>query len=672
MVHVKLKIVIATLLAAVLGAQPLVASSATEVRHSVAEQSVAGIGKPNVAQGMPLRHSIVPNISTSPLKSRLTPSSIVGGTAAAISVAPWQVALVNMTYGSSDFDGQYCGGSIIAARWILTAAHCVEMIGYYEDLEILSGTAALDTGRYATSKHSTVADIQMHSNYDSDLITDDIALIKLNEPLEFIDGVREPIRIPAVNTSSGNVTVTGWGAMASDGSNPATSLRKSTQQILANSECEIWYDSFDLNSQMCIGVDPYDTIAACSGDSGGPAAALVGGVPTLVGLVSYGAADGCTEGYPSSFTRVHYYRDWISETMGSAVETTNSLVADFAESTTVTVQDLAAGDQELFLDDGLSQVSLGVATPTLVDGWYVSTFEISLSDPAIASLNVGSYDIYSVNADTGTTGYGTLTVSSGGLDYAAISLESSVVYPKADGYMDTVDITADVWSSAGQYAIEDLGPNSTLVIKKGTAVVKTWSLTTTGETTVTWDGKRGTRIKPGSYTVVLTAYGLNGGVERDTATITVSKKKLKWKTWKKTYTARKLFKFYISDDYYACLLGAKTLRVYTLTDDAICYGDVIMKSAWMTDYASPKLTVKLKVSKFVRGWSYGEFLVNGASGSSRYITKKKTYKWDMGYIEPVYSDYYDAYVFEPLVYAPEWTDLTLRSITIYVKYKVLK
>lgn len=52
------------------------------------------------------------------------------------------------------------------------------------------------------------------------------------------------------------------------------------------------------------------------GDSGGP---LVikdeNGKSTQVGLTSYGVSVGCELGYPSAFTRISSYADWLEANM---------------------------------------------------------------------------------------------------------------------------------------------------------------------------------------------------------------------------------------------------------------------------------------------------------------------------------------------------------------------
>ena len=49
---------------------------------------------------------------------------IIGGSNARITEVPWQVALLRAGSGSG-LDRQFCGGSILSAEWILTAAHCL-------------------------------------------------------------------------------------------------------------------------------------------------------------------------------------------------------------------------------------------------------------------------------------------------------------------------------------------------------------------------------------------------------------------------------------------------------------------------------------------------------------------------------------------------------------------
>ena len=50
-------------------------------------------------------------------------TKIVGGTNAGWGDVPWQVALTSGT-GSNIWNYQFCGGTLINAKWVLTAAHC--------------------------------------------------------------------------------------------------------------------------------------------------------------------------------------------------------------------------------------------------------------------------------------------------------------------------------------------------------------------------------------------------------------------------------------------------------------------------------------------------------------------------------------------------------------------
>ena len=60
---------------------------------------------------------------------------------------------------------------------------------------------------------------------------------------------------------------------------------------------------------------------ALQGDSGGPLIFLESdGIYTQVGIVSFGAAAGCTLGYPAAFTRVTSYLSWISLNTGVRID----------------------------------------------------------------------------------------------------------------------------------------------------------------------------------------------------------------------------------------------------------------------------------------------------------------------------------------------------------------
>lgn len=257
------------------------------------------------------------------------PSRIIGGSEATIESVPWQVALMYSQDGPQLFDAQFCGGSIINARWVVTAAHCLvagesgEMTMKTRELKIAAGVDDLELPR-GTNEHSVDA-IIMQPGYDGGV--NDIALVRISDQFDLADDAIEPISLPlaingdvepALNT---DIVVSGWGEFVEyeSGTYP-TVLRSTTLDVLAaplSGDCGS-YDAADWNYryEICVGVveGGRDT---CQGDSGGPYATLgldgdgngsVG--PTLVGVTSWG--DGCADaGYPGFATRVSAYVDWM-------------------------------------------------------------------------------------------------------------------------------------------------------------------------------------------------------------------------------------------------------------------------------------------------------------------------------------------------------------------------
>ena len=134
---------------------------------------------------------------------------IVGGAAAKAGSWPWQVALVRPGKRSDASKDQFCGASVIAPRWVLTAAHCV--VGDDPaDLQVLVGTRHLDRG----GRRIDVQAIRMHEDYSNPLDGNDIALLKLARPAGVpavgIAGEKRTSDLAAPGTVA---TVTGWGLL---------------------------------------------------------------------------------------------------------------------------------------------------------------------------------------------------------------------------------------------------------------------------------------------------------------------------------------------------------------------------------------------------------------------------------------------------------------------------
>lgn len=222
---------------------------------------------------------------------------IVGGVAAKEGEVPYQVSLQKTSH--------FCGGTILSANWILTAAHCVS-----------GQTASALNIRYNTLKHNQgpsvkVSQIISHPGYSSWTLDNDIALIKVATPLTLGSANAQVAKLPTQGSDpSGNVVITGWGYLKEGGGSLPADLQTLTVPVVTREKCNTQYNGDITENMFCAGVDEGGK-DACQGDSGGPVVSGTSGNFVVHGAVSWGY--GCARPtHAGVYTRVGNYVEWIN------------------------------------------------------------------------------------------------------------------------------------------------------------------------------------------------------------------------------------------------------------------------------------------------------------------------------------------------------------------------
>ena len=247
---------------------------------------------------------------------------VVGGTRAYWQTNRWQVALV-WAGSSNNLTAEFCGGSIIAKDWVVTAAHCIDTTKPENQYEVLSGTDSLISGGvrskvYQYYVHERFSTNDAHSRHDYD-----IALIKIDEtkgpPLK-----GEPIRgltgTVATQLAGKKLRMTGWGAIERDNQGlPTIFLQGVDVSYVETSVCneKKSYDNAITDRMLCAG-EQDGGVDTCQGDSGGPATLAINGVQLLAGITSWG--DGCGDAdLYGVYTNVSTFREWINQKTSHSV-----------------------------------------------------------------------------------------------------------------------------------------------------------------------------------------------------------------------------------------------------------------------------------------------------------------------------------------------------------------
>ncbi len=237
---------------------------------------------------------------------------IVGGEASS-EAYPWMVSIQIRS------DNQhFCGGTLIANHWVVTAAHCTEDISA-EQIQVVIGTTKLNES--SAGETINVRAITNHESFNSsDKLANDISLLRLET-----NSIQTPISTISTadfsQISSGDLlTAIGWGALEDffgdfDNAQFPNELQDVQLPLVSPSTCRsVYSDVFSiLDDPLCAGY-PQGGKDSCQGDSGGPLIIYKDEIPYLVGVVSWG--NGCAQaGYYGVYTNVTEYVDWLEQNM---------------------------------------------------------------------------------------------------------------------------------------------------------------------------------------------------------------------------------------------------------------------------------------------------------------------------------------------------------------------
>ena len=263
---------------------------------------------------------------------------IVGGATASVSTYPWQAAVVISPGKASGnaHNRQFCGGSLLTSRIVITAGHCVANTdpdctslctsetpvclnlpsatedGTCEldpnDVDVVLGRSTLSAG--SPTDEYPVSGVVLRSNYDGNYQGDgvpryDVAYLVLSSA-----SGETPIKVAGTDEtalwdSGSTAEISGWGS-TSEFSNTVDTLRAATVGVIPDSTCaspSVYGSDFDPATMLCAGSLSGAT-DSCFGDSGGPLEApLQGGGYRLIGITGWGYGCGRANA-PGVYTRV--------------------------------------------------------------------------------------------------------------------------------------------------------------------------------------------------------------------------------------------------------------------------------------------------------------------------------------------------------------------------------